>query len=524
MKDYFKIDPEFPEFDQLMLDQQNKMLADIKNQRKIRFEQNSMNALPGAMAFMGQAFNAAKYGQTADDILRDAGTTMQSVGGVGYQTYKNIDTQRLMDENHKQHVSNTLGLMATGATTGAAFGPIGAAIGGGVGLLAGLFGGGKSHAQAREAQQDAIYRANMTNNYNRSVAATQAAQMENRRMYGNYENMPLHAAGGLEGKYKRPGLEMAYTSANETVDNRDYPELSGRVPGTGKEGDWIPTYVQGDGNVFTNQDGVDGVSFADLAIGPVTVLKNIKASVDAVKGKQAKEVTEKVLAKYKNQAEDQLDTLAQAQYDSKVANGMTNEYPHAATGLEWGNLLTSGIGGLIGLGQYFGAKNQRVKNPNTYVPNIYAPRAFDILGGMRISSKPIMDQINRDDAAGRYRLATAGGLSGAQKYLGNIALTNNSQVARANALAAIQQQNNAYGSQYAQALLTSGAQEAQNRMATNQWDLDYYSKAHAARQQGMQMGLYNSLNQLQQYMANANKLKMFGDMKRLYEADIKSRA
>jgi hypothetical protein len=130
-----------------------------------------------------------------------------------------------------------------------------------------------------------MYRANMTNNYNRSVAATQAAQMENRRMYGNYENMPLHAAGGLEGKYKKPGLEMAYTSANETVDNRDYPELSGRVPGTGKEGDWIPTYVQGDGNVFTNQDGVDGVSFADLAIGPVTVLKNIKASVDAVKGK-----------------------------------------------------------------------------------------------------------------------------------------------------------------------------------------------------------------------------------------------
>jgi len=51
-----------------------------------------------------------------------------------------------MDENHKTHVNNTLGLMATGATTGAAFGPIGAAIGGGVGLLAGLFGGGKSHA------------------------------------------------------------------------------------------------------------------------------------------------------------------------------------------------------------------------------------------------------------------------------------------------------------------------------------------------------------------------------------------
>lgn len=511
MKDYFKIDPEFPEFDQLMLDQQNKMLADIKNQRKIRFEQNSMNALPGAMAFMGQAFNAAKYGQTADDILRDAGTTMQSVGGVGYQTYKNIDTQRLMDENHKQHVSNTLGLMATGATTGAAFGPIGAAIGGGVGLLAGLFGGGKSHAQAREAQQDAIYRANMTNNYNRSVAATQAAQMENRRMYGNYEDMPLHAANGIE---------PAYASAGEVKWNPSNSYSSGMIPGSTAHGDWIPTTVNDDTTIFTKQ-----FDFAQRALPDVMKIKAIDNAIDSVKGKSAKEVTKNVLAKERNTAEQNLAMLAQEQHEIMEPIRQAQEgVQHAATGLEWGNLLTSGIGGLIGLGQYFGAKNQRVKNPNTYVPNMYAPRAFDILGGMRISSKPIMDQINRDDAAGRYRLATAGGLSGAQKYLGNIALTNNSQVARANALAAIQQQNNAYGSQYAQALLTSGAQEAQNRMATNQWDLDYYSKAHAARQQGMQMGLYNSLNQLQQYMANANKLKMFGDMKRLYEADIKSRA
>ena len=467
-------------------------------------------ALPGAMAFMGQAFNAAKYGQTADDILRDAGTTMQSVGGVGYQTYKNIDTQRLMDENHKQHVSNTLGLMATGATTGAAFGPIGAAIGGGVGLLAGLFGGGKSHAQAREAQQDAIYRANMTNNYNRSVAATQAAQMENRRMYGNYENMPLHAANGME---------PAYASAGEVKWNPSNSYSSGMIPGSTAQGDWVPTTVNDDTTIFTKQ-----FDFAQRALPDVMKIKAIDNAINSVKGKSAKEVTKNVLAKERNAAEQNLTMLAQEQHETMEPIRQAQEgVQHAATGLEWGNLLTSGIGGLIGLGQYFGAKNQRVKNPNTYVPNIYAPRAFDILGGMRISSKPIMDQINRDDAAGRYRLATAGGLSGAQKYLGNIALTNNSQVARANALAAIQQQNNAYGSQYAQALLTSGAQEAQNRMATNQWDLDYYSKAHAARQQGMQMGLYNSLNQLQQYMANANKLKMFGDMKRLYEADIKSR-
>lgn len=485
----------------------------INNQKWDEFGNNAMSALPGAISFMGQAFNAFNNGHTSDDILADTRKVNQSVGGVGYQTYGAIDSTGAMRDLHKSNVGNTLGLMASGASAGSAFGPIGTAIGGALGGIVGLIGGGHRHTKEREMLADAQAKANRYNMYNRSVAATQAAQGDFRNMYGNYENAPLHAANGLE---------MAYTSANETVDNRQHPELSGRVPGTGKEGDWIPTPVeQGTGNVFTNNGGINGVSYADLAIGPVMALKSIQTAVNSVKGKQAKTVTENVLAKYKKKAEDSLDSLAYMQHqDMEPIRQSQGEVQHAANGLEFGNLLTSLTGGLIGLGQYFGAKNQRVKSPSTYVPNTQANRAFDLLSGLRISQKPIMDQINRDAASARYRLANSGGLSGAQKYLGNIALTANTQTARAKALQDIQEQNNSYLAAEAQARLTNGAQEAQNLIASNRWDLDYYSKAHAARQQGMQMGLYNSLAQLQQYAANASKLKMFDKMYNLYSKDV----
>jgi hypothetical protein len=68
-------------------------------------------------------------------------------------------------------------------------------------------------------------------------------------------------------------------------------------------------------------------------------------------------------------------------------------------------------------------------------------------------------------------------------------------------------------------MLNVGAQDAQRRMAANQYDLDYYSKAHAARQQGMQMGMYNMLNQLQQYYANDFKRRQFNDTLSMYRED-----
>jgi len=45
----------------------------------------------------------------------------------------------------------------------------------------------------------------------------------------------------------------------------------------------------------------------------------------------------------------------------------------------------------------------------------------------------------------------------------------------------MQEQNNAYKSQYGNLLLTTGAQEAANRMNAMRADNDVYMRSHAAR-------------------------------------------
>lgn len=64
-----------------------------------------------------------------------------------------------------------------------------------------------------------------------------------------------------------------------------------------------------------------------------------------------------------------------------------------------------------------------------------------------------------------------------------------------------------------------GAQDAQRAQSANQYDLDYYSKAHAAREQAMQTGLFNMLNSAQSWYANDFKRRQFNDMMNQYRQE-----
>lgn len=492
---------------------------------------NVGSILPGAVSFMGQAFGASKYENTAADILRDAGTTYGSIGGFGYQKYNDIDDAQYMHEEHKNNVNNTLGLMASGAATGAKFGWIGAGVGALAGLGAGIFGAGKRHAEARRELQEANYQRLMQNQFAYNDAATQAARADFRQKYGNYEAVPLIGAKkGFDGMnmisqaMSQNGMQPAMVMPEEEKIHKDgFGEHEAGKGGIPHE-DTVHEMLE-------PGDTIVPPKYPDLLLRARNAINIQNVVTDAVNKNKGnnRQIAGNAAKSVLNQTRNELAGIRQEVHNRMQSENNQIDYtgiPHAAGGIDglgWGNLLAGVTGGLVGLGQYLGAKGQRVKSPNTYVTNPYSQRAFDMLNGLRINSKPILDQIDREGANGRYRINTAGGLSGAQKYLANVAMVNNSQVAKANALANIQQQNNAYTSAAAQAYLASGAQEAGNRIQTNQWDLDYYSKAHAARQQGMQMGLYNSLNNLQQYIANANKLAMFGNMYKLYAQDMKNK-
>nr|DAS01547.1 MAG TPA: hypothetical protein [Caudoviricetes sp.] len=58
---------------------------------------------------------------------------------------------------------------------------------------------------------------------------------------------------------------------------------------------------------------------------------------------------------------------------------------------------------------------------------------------------------------------------------------------------------------------------AQRRQQANQYNTEYAASAHAARQQGMQMGLRNFMDYIQQYAANEYKRKTGNGMLSLYQ-------
>ena len=132
-----------------------------------------------------------------------------------------------------------------------------------------------------------------------------------------------------------------------------------------------------------------------------------------------------------------------------------------------------------------------------------------------------MDAVRQQERRNIYAINRAGGLSGAQKAFANIATGIGTQGNIAQTLSNIQQENNKYTYNYAQNLFNAGQANGQARQAANQFDLGYYSKSHGARQQMMQMGLYNILGQLQQGYANQFKRNQFLDTMALYRQDQK---
>ena len=182
--------------------------------------------------------------------------------------------------------------------------------------------------------------------------------------------------------------------------------------------------------------------------------------------------------------------------------------------------IPNALGALASIGQMIQAGKQSIKTSNSYAPNKYAGRALNTLASLDINEQPGLQQINKAARYADYGVNNSGGLSGSQKYLGRLANANNVYTNYLKFLSDVQAQRNAYKSQYASTAATIGAQEAQNRQNANQWDLDYYSKAHAARLGGIQMGVRNLMDYINHWSADASKLNQFNKMYDLYAMDV----
>ena len=434
-----------------------------------------------------------------DSMLMDAGRTSANVNGFGYEKQNAVDVDAQMKEYNAKTWGN---------------GPIAG--------LVGLFGRNKIKRQIAEANR----KANMINLFNRSGAASDYLTQQFNLKNGNTQDQTLYAQNGKDIQTSFGEVPMqpnARVEGQEIMYNKG-KESAHIVPGPAN-GDNNLAYARPSDVILSNKllkmFGLDStVRPAAKALASINKNKN-----NNLRGPLAKQ-TDELITK---QATAVLDEAAQLQADARAAGllGPTKTYtakngkdclPGFKLGSNW---WVDGIGVLTGLGQFLQGALNRPKRSNIYAANPYENAALSEMAKLRINPYPIMDAMRQQERRNLYAINRAGGLSGAQKAFANIATGIGTQNNIAQTLSNIQQENNKYKANYAQNLLNAGQADRQARQAANQFDLDYYSRSHGARQQMIQMGLYNILGQLQQGYANAFKRNQFLDTMALYRQDQK---
>lgn len=455
-----------------------------------------------------------------DDILSDAGRTTAQTNGFSYEKQNLADQHQQMKDYDRELGMSFLTNPFKGLTM--------------------LFGRNKQKKQIAEANRIAGVR----NQYNSTSAYSDYLAQQNALNGGDTSGLMLYGAN--RGKDVETSIGKVGSGANarvakgETIaDGLNNPsESTAHIVRNGKRGIDTELANLDSSTVVLGGDKIYGtnIKFQDAAMPYTQILEtinknerrpsNISSKLRGSLGKQTDELQSKTVSPLKEYATAELKKLADMQALQHQIEGYNKMYsakrgkdklPGFALGSNW---WIDGLGMLTGLGQTIGAATQRIKKPYSYVGNPYSNAALQGLAGLSINPYPMMQQMRDQERRNLYAINRAGGLSGAQKAYANIATGIGTQRNIADLGANIQAQNNQYKTNYYSTLMNAGQADRQARMAANQFDLDYYSKAHAAKLQGLQMGIYNMLNSLQTGYANSFKRNQFNKMYNLYAADL----
>lgn len=453
--------------------------------------------IQGLVSTVGD-FYSYGYDKSVQDLNNQAGTNQETTNGITYTTQNFIGDDEYRNAA-KQADNKILGSVGTAASAGASIGSVipgvGTAIGGAVGavggLISGIFGSKKAKREARRRIEEQRQRAAIQNDFARGVATTKGLNLDYIREHGNTETQSLY----------KDGKTPVYSPFGPINAEADSKVSKGEVA--------IDTQT---GSRYRIPTGPNDTALFAGGKNPNTAIITNKYGLSDI----AMENPELAIQMQKELKEAGMLKKTKGEYKC-------GKMPKYLDGYSAMNLGVHGLGALTGLYQYLSAKNDTPYKPNTYVANPYANKGLDILAGLRVNQYPILRQLRDAEARGMYALNNSGGLSGSQKYLGRIAGVRNTQSSIADALMKIQEQNNAYKAQYGSTLINTGAQEAANKMNALRADNDVYMKSHAARQQGMQTGLYNMQNNLQSWLANQFKYDQFLKTYGLYSTDLNNK-
>lgn len=521
--------------------------------------------------FIGSGITAFGSTNNVDQLLKNNGSYFANNGEWGYQKQNDIDASKEMAEVSKQNTTNTLGAAASGAGLGAAVGSIvpgvgtliGGAIGGVAGALLGLGGSAKRRAQARKRIFDAQQAVIRTNNYNQSSAQSDYLQRQYLQENGDSSSQLLY--GAKKGKDK--GMRLSGLTQNRNVWSsigKVNSQPNARVSGGESifEGDSVDNAT----GAFVNQgkpnadnqlanlkdssvvfgDNVNlrtGVKYKDEVAPYVQALEKINKKYEThtnnklnllrgPMGETTDQVNQAQINKLKKPIVDFLNKKADEQKEDRAVMNQFAQYkngkdcyPAYATGKNtrptiWDTAVPMGTGALLSLGQYLGSKNQRPASTDIYASNPYEAGALNDLSSLRIN--PYYITRANADAERRlaHQIANQGGMTSGQRAADRIALGLGAMTNNADALQKAELQNLQFRQAAAAARLQQGNTNAQRRTAANQQDYENYAAAHAARQQGMQMGLRNFMDYLNNYTSNEYKRKQGNNMLGLYQQQI----
>lgn len=178
----------------------------------------------------------------------------------------------------------------------------------------------------------------------------------------------------------------------------------------------------------------------------------------------------------------------------------------------------AGLG--AGINQALWWKRQPISAPSTYAANPYAGAALSTLASLKDSPYNQLRAMQDVERRGINETNRAGGFTGSQRYLANVANNLGLQRNYADVLAKSNAQNNAYKAQYANLAAELGAKEAQNRMQANQFDYNAYTAAHGRKVKGFETGIANILNWLQGGFQNEFKYRMGNKTLDMYQQQL----
>lgn len=450
-------------------------------------------AATGVLDMVNGIGAASKYNKTADDLLQDAGKSQSNIGGVGYTVQNDINKSAEESQVDAEAKSSTLGLAAKGAATGAAIASVipgvgtavGGIVGGVAGLVGGLFGGASKKREMKKQLRLAEIKRINQNDFNRSGALTTVLQNDLAETEGDQTQQTLYAAA--DGKL--PGFTNGFVP-NCKLSNGEHVILHDPIGnpvadipvGHGRDNkDTLKAFIPNNASVITNKYGASEYleRTGDINGAEYLTAMNIQNK------------------KYKN---------------GKLP-GFDNGY--------LSNILGHGLPMLSELFQYRNIKNQDIEHNDTNVKNPYEQQALYTLGQQQENPYAIIPELYDEYAKGMYAISNAGGLGGGQRALARLTAMNNLMNQSAKLQQATQAANIGHKQTWANALLTAGAQSAQNEAAARRYDLERYSKAHAAKLAGEQEARKGAWSQFMAGIKGIVDNKRYNDTMDLYRQKSK---